>query len=412
MSESEIHLKNYEEVLQELEKSKPNNHLLLGNGFNLSLGIKTNYESIFNNMKENNKDFESVITENFNLEEFIGECKAKIQDDNNPYSNFMKRYYHNKIKLDFMKAVTQIVTKEVKNIYQEKNEEIYLLLKQFDTFFTLNYDPFLYQLLMTFKKDDKKLSIAFKNSLPEMKKMMDDESRKVLKEIEEGYNSGVLTINIGNDLRKLELSTLTKADFTKEMKLYFGKRIAQKELKKVIEYFWKIKASDKSKVLEKIDDGFGLFGKELTFQNPKTQNLYFLHGAFHLYNKGKLIHKITQQSEKALYQRIEEIVEDAEENIICIFTDSNKETEIMQNEYLKNGLNKLTELEGAMLILGSSLADNDSHIFKKINDSKISKIYIATSEKQKEDDLTQASKFFKDKEIVLFDRDTISYMKK
>jgi len=122
MSVNEIHLINYEDVLQELEQSKPNNHLLLGNGFNLSLGIKTNYESIFNKMKENNKDFESVITENFNLEKFIGECKAKIHEDNNPYSNFMKGYYHNKIKLDFMKAVTQIVTKEVKNIYQEKNE--------------------------------------------------------------------------------------------------------------------------------------------------------------------------------------------------------------------------------------------------------------------------------------------------
>jgi len=265
---------------------------------------------------------------------------------------------------------------------------------------------------MSFKKADKEITIVFKNSLPEMKKMMDDESRNILKEIGEGYNSGILTINIGNDPIKLELNILTKADFTKEMKLYFGKRIAQNELKKVIDYFWKIKDSGKSKVLEKVDDGFGLFDNELTFQNPKTQNIYFLHGAFHLYNKGKSIHKITQQGEKALYQRIEEIVEDAEENIICIFTDKNKVNEIMQNEYLKNGLNKLAELKGVMLILSSSLADNDSHIFKKINDSKINKIYIATSDTQKENDFTQASKFLKDKEIVLFDRDTISYMKK
>ena len=411
MRDTNTMLMTYQDVLQELEKSKPNNHLLLGNGFNLSLGIKTDYKSILNKMKENNRDFESIITDEFDLEKFIGTCKAQIIEIDNPYANFMKRYYHNKIKLDFMKSVTQIVTKEIKNIYQEKNEEIYLLFKQFDTFFTLNYDPFLYQLLISYKKDNKEKSIVFEHTLPFIKQQMEEASQEILEEIENGYKSGVLTINMGFDQKQLELNKLNKADFEKEMKLYFGDRVSNKELKKVIEHFWKNKDSDKAKVLEKVDDGFGLFGKKLTYLNPKTQNLFFLHGAFHLYQRGKSISKITQQSEKALYQKIEDVVEDTDENIICIFSDVNKVDEMIENEYLQNGLNKLSEVEGTLLILGSSLADNDSHIFQKLNESKVEKIYYASCERNKVNDIENARKFFSEKEIILFDRDTISYAK-
>jgi len=293
MPDAEPKLISYNDVLQELEKSKPNNHLLLGNGFNLSLGIKTDYKSILNQMKGNNKEFESVIKENFDLEEFIGACKSQILETDNPYADFMKLYYHNKIKLDFMKAVTQIVSKEMKNIAQVKKEEIYILLKQFDNFFTLNYDPFLYQLLMSYKKDSKKEVLIIENTLPFIKEQMENSTQAILKEIEDGYQSGILTINMGTDETQLELSNLNKSDFEKEMKLYFGKRVSKKELKKVIDHFWKNKDSTEKREIERIDDGFGLFGKEIIFKNPQTQNLIFLHGAFHIYQRGKVIFKIT-----------------------------------------------------------------------------------------------------------------------
>lgn len=411
MPDTEPNLLSYNDVLQELGKSKPNNHLLLGNGFNLSLGIKTDYKSILNQMKENNKEFESVIKENFDLEEFIGACKSQILETDNPYADFMKLYYHNKIKLDFMKAVTQIVSKEMKNIAQVKKEEIYILLKQFDNFFTLNYDPFLYQLLMSYKKDDKKEVLIIENTLPFIKEQMENSTQAILKEIEDGYQSGILTINMGTDETQLELSNLNKSDFEKEMKLYFGKRVSKKELKKVIDHFWKNKDSTEKREIERIDDGFGLFGKDIIFKNPQTQNLIFLHGAFHIYQRGKVIFKITQQSEKALYQKIEEVVEGADENIICVFSDTNKEIEITQNEYLKNGLNKLAELEGNLLIIGSSLADNDAHIFEKVNQSKIQRIFIASCDKDKAKDFKNTNKFWSGKEIILFDRDTVSYAK-
>lgn len=405
-------LLTYKEVLKELEQTKPNNHLLLGNGFNLSLGVKTDYNTIYEVMKKNNKDYEGLDTKNFDLEVFIEECKKNIKEENNPYAKFMKLFFHNKIKLDFMKAVTQIVAKEIKKIRQQENEEIYLLFKQFDTFFTLNYDPFLYQLLMSFKKPEKNFGLAFRNSLPGIKELLGDENNKILKEIEKGYKDGSVTINIDNNPKRIELNLLKKADFLNEMKKYYN-QVSLKDLNKIVNYFWEKRDDDKKKIIEKIDDGyrFDLFGNDLIYQNPETQNLYFLHGAFHLYKGRKCIKKITQERDKALYKKIEEVVENADENIICIFSDKNKELEINKNEYLKNGLNKIEKLNGSLVILGSSLADNDSHIFNRISKSRITKIYISSFKKDLEKNSIKANKFFNDKEIIFFDTETISYIK-
>lgn len=43
----EISFIDYSELLKQLEDSGNSNHLLLGNGFNSSLGVDTNYKSIF-----------------------------------------------------------------------------------------------------------------------------------------------------------------------------------------------------------------------------------------------------------------------------------------------------------------------------------------------------------------------------
>ena len=131
-----------------------------------------------------------------------------------------------------------------------------------------------------------------------------------------------------------------------------------------------------------INDGF--LSGEFSHQNREFQNLFFLHGAFHIYCRDKSIYKITQKQDKALYKRLEEIINNENEDIVCIFQNEGKEKEIESNEYLKNAHIKLSELEGAIVIIGSSLADNDAHIFKRINENKnIKTIYISISQKDK-----------------------------
>ena len=91
-----------------------------------------------------------------------------------------------------MKAVTQLVTREEKNIFQEKNEKICLLLKQFDNFFTLNYDPFLYQLLMTYKIEgtEHQQAIAFSNTFPFVKDLMENQDKELFDIIQRAYDTG------------------------------------------------------------------------------------------------------------------------------------------------------------------------------------------------------------------------------
>ena len=95
--------------------------------------------------------------------------------------------------------------------------------------------------------------------------------------------------------------------------------------------------------------------------------------------------------------------------LICVFTNENKINEINDSPYLQRNLSELSNLSGSMVIIGSSLDDNDKHIFDCINESKVSKIYFSSSENKFENDLEKLKKIFSNKEFVLFDRDTISY---
>ncbi|MDC7237509.1 MAG: hypothetical protein PQJ45_07010 [Sphaerochaetaceae bacterium] len=120
---------SYDQVLSKLNQSLTQNNLLLGNGFNLSLGVNTSYKNIFELMKKNNKEYSIMQSENLDIEEFIGKCKSNIREDNPIFNSFLTTFIHNKIKLDFMKAVTEIVSKEIKNIYEEKTKNYIYCLK-------------------------------------------------------------------------------------------------------------------------------------------------------------------------------------------------------------------------------------------------------------------------------------------
>jgi len=366
-------------------------------------------------MKIDNPNYTKIIDDNFDLEKFIGDCKQNINHDNNPYYDFMTTFFHNRIKEDFMKAVTELVSQEVKNIFQEKNENIYLLLKQFNNFFTLNYDPFLYQLMMTYKKDEisEKEAIVFKNSFPFVKDLMENDDRQLFEIIQQAHNSGQLIVTIPNNPRSAnDLNKLKKSEFTHAVKSYLrDTHYSDKQIKKAINKIWDEKNNSKRKYIEHVDDGFGLFDNNLIYCHPETQNLFFLHGAFHIYKKGQSIYKITQTTDKALYEKIEEIIENKDENILCIFSDKNKMAEIQNETYYLNCYNKLAELEGNLVIIGCAFSENDEHIFSQINKSKITHIYATCFENEVEGFSKKLKKYFKDKTINLIDIKTITYNK-
>lgn len=414
----EVSLLKYEQVLDEIQDKE--NHLLIGNGFNRGLGVNTSYDNIFKEMMNNNyelyKDAQALVKESeYDLECFIG----KLIEDINPENKFLIKYVNNKVKLDFMQATHDIVKAELKNVYAEKNKGIYLLLKNFSNYFTLNYDSFLYLLLMNFKSsaNANRISIAFQLSMDFIEEDMNINQNNIYKEIKNARINGNLKLSLGdnNSFTETPFNRLSKTHLEKEINHYSkinSKGWSNKDISKVIGVI--LEEEKENDILENIDDGciMTLFGNEPKYKfyiESKTQNLFFLHGAFHIYKDGQSIKKITQSSNKALYQRLEEILNSEEKEIVCIFQSEDKETAINENPYLCKCLSKLGELSGNMVIIGSSLADNDNHIFEQINNSKIDTLYISTLSKSKDSTYEIASTKFPSKTIHLFDAESISY---
>lgn len=190
-----------------------------------------------------------------------------------------------------------------------------------------------------------------------------------------------------------------------------GLNYLSKDIKKVVDII--LKEEQIIQCLEKVDDGsrqMSLFDDEFIFNiNSPTQNLFFLHGAFHIYKDGVKEKKITQKNDKALYERLESILNSEEKEILCIFQSENKLDAINESTYLKNNLDKLETLSGNMVIIGSSLSENDSHIFERINKSQIDTLYISTTSKSKVDIHDKANNYFPSKNIYLFNATSISY---
>ena len=351
-------------------------------------------------------DVEDVLSHhNYDIEVLIDEFKNKIQDD-----DFLPQYIERKIKVDFMKATVSIVKEEIKAIYQEKNQGIYLLLKHFTNYFTLNYDPFLYLLLMKFKKDegDESIAVAFQSTLHFKEEDLNETQNNIYSEIEKARRSGLLEIRVDKHKTQKNLKNCTKAEFTTAVKLYFhNKEWKSKDIERAISILWE--KENQNPKLKNVNDGF-LF-EEFELGKRDMQNIFFLHGAFHIYKDGVSVKKITQKNEKALYERLEKIINDEEQDIVCIFTGSSesKKNRIDENIYLKGCFDKLPTLSGSLVIIGSSLDGNDTHIFEQINKSEINTIFMSSCEETKNQDSQKTKRRFPNKEIILFNYKTISY---
>lgn len=395
----------YSDMLSEIENTE--NHLLLGNGFNYSLGVNTGYANIFEVMKEHNPIYNSLNIENdnFDIERIIGRLKNNI---NNPDKDFLDSFINNQVKKDFIKACFSIVKESIKNIYEEKNNGIGLLFKNFTNYFSLNYDPFLYLLLLKYKKN--KNLLVFNNSIPFIEidlNVQTSDKYKIIKEIYFTYKKDIFDSN-GNKILERDFNKLTKTDFEKQLsEVLKSKNI--KNYKRCLEVLYEELRLNSIQL--EINDGF-TFSEQLSLfkYNPEiNRNLFFLHGAFHLYKDKKSIYKITKENEKALYEIIDEILDNESKELICVFTNENKIEEINDSLYLKRNFTELSNLSGSLVIIGSSLDDNDKHVFDIINNSNVNKIFFASSENRFEKDNEKLQALFPSKEFILFDRETISY---
>ena len=402
-----MELINYTEMLSEIDEKE--NHLLLGNGFNYSLGVNTGYKNIFDMMKEQNSSYNNLTIENgnYDIEGIIGRLKENIDNSD---KEFLHIFINNQVKKDFIKACFSIVKDSIKNIYEEKNRGLGLLFKNFTKYFTLNYDPFLYLLLLKFKKNESLL--VFNHTIPFKEidlNIQQSEKYKIIKDIYFTYKKDIYD-NEGNRVLEKDFSNLTKVDFEKQLSDVLKSKNIKKD-KRCLEVLYE--ELNQNEVQLEIADGFSKNNRlELFEYKPEiNRNLFFLHGAFHLYKNKKKIYKISRNTEKALYDVIDEILDNESKDLICVFTNESKIDEINNCEYLKDSLDEISNLNGNIVIIGSSLDDNDKHIFEAINNSNISKVYFASTEKEYEYHNDRMKLLFPNKEIVLYDRESVSYEK-
>lgn len=411
MTEQEMQLLDYKELLKEIEGQEC--HLLLGNGFNNSLDVNTSYQAIFQKMLSENhgiyRDTEVVVKQcGYDLEKFIEKLLIDIDDTN----KFLKKYVENKVKHDFMKSAHEIVKSEIKNVYAENNEGIFTLFQNFSNYFTLNFDSFLYLLLLNFKKADlhQAKTIAVQASLKFIQDDLDDQLSQIYTKVLEARTNGHLKIQINDSESDNLLQNCTKSEFETVVKRHFrDKGWSGADIKRVSDYIWE--EEKQNNILEDVEDGFDarLF-PDLTFNiKQDTQNLFFLHGAFHIYQDKNTTYKITQGTHKALYDKLEEILNTENKEIVCVFQSENKIEKINKNPYLKKSYEKLEKLTGAMVIIGWRMDKNDGHIINQINKSSVKRLYVSSKEYGGKSHYEKMKELFPDKEITLFDRETITY---
>ena len=234
---------------------------------------------------------------------------------------------------------------------------------------------------------------------------------KVYQEIRDIYYTYTkeLVDEDGAKIIDMPFSKLNKSDFEKQLRDILKTR-NKKFRKEYLDALYE--ELRQGEISLNINDGFV---KDLFIVKPEiepyVQNVFFLHGSFHLYKDGKSVYKITKTKEKALYDRIDEILGEERKEIISVFTNEEKYSEIEKNFYLTKCIQKLKTLTGSLVIIGSSLDENDKHIFDAIKDSPIRKILYASNEKEVTKHYKRLTELFPEKEIILFDRETVTYKK-
>lgn len=146
-----------------------------------------------------------------------------------------------------------------------------------------------------------------------------------------------------------------------------------------------------------------------------SQNIYFLHGGLHIYDKKSEIIKNTfSRTDKSLK---EQTLENLDKDIYPIFvsegTSEQKKAKIIHNAYLNHCYKSLLSIgrtkknESSLVVFGTLLKRNDIHIRQAILKSKVENIYIGISKESDIKEFTnfidKASKLKKAKKVYFYD---------
>jgi hypothetical protein len=113
--------------------------------------------------------------------------------------------------------------------------------------------------------------------------------------------------------------------------------------------------------------------------NSYNQNVYYLHGALHLFDAGFELQKYTWvNTGMALIDQIRSALEN---NRFPVFvaegTSDEKLTRIRHSDFLAKAYRSFLPIGGALFVYGHSLAENDDHILKCIARGKTTRLFVS-----------------------------------
>lgn len=402
------------DYVKSLIENNDNNNVLLGNGFSRSYKSEEfNQKTLINEMQslhgKNITDIEKCIEETTKL--------LKESEDTVPIS-IVAKWIKENLQKEFVKKLFEKMPSSIrdKENYDEATLKPYnTFLSLFKNYFTLNYDPIFYWMMLHFQgNNDKNLEkyINIENEL--LKTSEDDKKYNKIQQKYEDENDNYRKISFDKFINKEEYKmsitykdsclynkTLKDADndnlyTTNLTKKIYSCIVEQKDSDKnckeefvsldkfkdgFIEACKKENEERKENILVQSFDGFYPESNILTWNKDNAQNVFYLHGAFHILEKdGKTI-KIKREVNKPTNKMLDNIIKEWEHGFdsLTVLEGTGKEKieKIKKYEYLDFCLEQFKSIKGNLITHGVSFADSDNHIIEAINNNNnLENIYI------------------------------------
>lgn len=133
------------------------------------------------------------------------------------------------------------------------------------------------------------------------------------------------------------------------------------------------------------DDGFRKASEdpdaefvEWEIQKSDRQNVYYLHGALHIFDTGSQLQKYTWiHTGVPLIQQIRKALEQEKYPLIVAEGSSDKKMDaINHSNYLSRCYRSFAHIGGSVFMFGFSLAENDYHILRLFEKNTVQKLYV------------------------------------
>ena len=148
--------------------------------------------------------------------------------------------------------------------------------------------------------------------------------------------------------------------------------------------YWAMMRNDIDNLDIKCDDGFRHNDQEtdgyVTWSvDVPTQNVYYLHGALHIFDGRHQVQKYTWSNTGiALVAQIRQALDEGRYPIyVAEGTSASKWEKVLHNAFLMRGYRSLSTIGNSLVIFGHSLHENDEHVLNCIERSKVRNLYVS-----------------------------------